>query len=202
MRLDALKSADAKAASADLTEKDYWYAVSVFTGKEERIKGFIGDNFNDYQLLYPKRLLTIRKASVVKTVEKPLFPGYFFVKTLSSLSAEQARTMIDSCYQRCGTPIKILGSNRPMNGNDKWYAAIPESEMRYILFLTEGGDLIGASSYHKVGGRVRVVSGPLIGHEAIIARVNPRKNRITISLTMFGSRHNIDIGGECLERHC
>ena len=69
-----------------------------------------------------------------------------------------------------------------------------------MLFSVGQGELIGFSGYHRIGERVVVVDGQLMGQETIITRVNPRKNRITISLTMLGARHQIDIEGECLDK--
>ena len=198
MTFDTLQSNYAVSTPVLEIQHDYWYAVQTFAGKEERVKRFLGDHFCGCGLLYPKRLLTIRKHAIVKTVQKPLFPGYFFVKTISPLGALQARNMIDTCAQMCSIPIKILGHGQQVGSVAHAYHAISQNEMRYVLFLIGQGELIGFSSYHKEGGKVRVVAGPLVGQEAIITRVNPRKNRITIQLTMFGAKHQIDVGGECL----
>jgi transcriptional antiterminator NusG len=200
MFVDAIESSLAKAISLQQRGSEYWYAVNAFTGQEDRIKGFISDHFSDFYLLYPKRLLTVRRQTIVKTIEKPLFPGYFFIKTPSPLSILQARAVIDTCYKRLGTPVKVLGARRESVGPGQIYRTIPEQEIRFVLFLTRQGERIDFSTYHKVGSKVKVVSGPLVGQEAIIRRVNPRKNRITIQLTIFGANHQIDIGGECLSK--
>jgi transcriptional antiterminator NusG len=179
---------------------DHWYAIHTFTGKEGRVKDFIADRFEDLSLLQPKRVLTLRKESITKTVQKPLFPGYFFVNSSSPLGLLQAKEVIDSCYKRFGIPVRVLGTPKQITKVDQFYTSIPESEMRYVLFLTGKDELIGFSNYHKIGSTVKVVSGPLLGQEAIITRVNPRKNRITIQLSILGAKHQIDLGGECLSR--
>ncbi|MBF0207635.1 MAG: KOW motif-containing protein [Oligoflexia bacterium] len=75
---------------------------------------------------------------------------------------------------------------------------IEEIEMRPILFLTRGGNIVKFSQFYKIGQKVRVINGPLEGLEGIIRRVNPRKKRITVSLRMLGVERLIDLGGERL----
>ena len=91
---------------------NHWYAVNTFTGREEKVRRIIGNLFEDCRMLFPKRLLSIRKQAVTRVIEKPLFPGYFFIKTRDPIYAQQARTILDACYLRCNSPIKNI---RPLS---------------------------------------------------------------------------------------
>ncbi len=87
--------------------------------------------------------------------------------------------------------IEILGRPTP--------APVPVVEMAHVLKWCEDSELIGLSKVTD-GDRIKVVSGPLKNLEGQIVRVDRRKGRARVRLTLFGEPKEIDFGIEVLEQ--
>jgi transcription antitermination factor NusG len=101
-----------------------------------------------------------------KMVQKPLFPGYLFVRIAQ-----------DQILQVLGMKgvVRILGPElkRP--------SEVPESEIQAIRTLTENGSKVDPYPYLKVGRLVRVKYGPLKGLEGLLVKKRAR-HRLVISV--------------------
>lgn len=161
-----------------------WYVLRVLTGEELNVQKRLALTAPHIRTLIPRRTLKERHQGMIKEVSRLLFPGYVFAYTL--LDDESYYKMIDP-----DGVIEILGRPNP--------APVPIKEMAHVLKWCEDGELIGLSKVED-GDRVTVVSGPLKSMEGQIVRVDRRKGRARVRLTLFGEPKEIDFGIEMIEQ--
>ena len=169
-----------------------YYVVQVSTGKE---KNFIEDaefknKFDElsYSIIFPQRVLKIRKAGKVTEKQLPVFAGYLFIGT------DKISKGLYQHLKRCKGFYRFLPNNQ---------------EPRFL----EGRDLEILNQFISFGGlakisqvvfdendRIKVIEGPLSGLEGYIVRVNKRKGRATVCLDMCQTAFSIDLGFEILNK--
>ena len=169
-----------------------YYVVQVSSGNE---KNFIEDaefknKFDElsYSIVFPQRILKIRKAGKVTEKQLPVFAGYLFIGT-DKISKELYQHL-----KRCKGFYRFLPNNQ---------------EPRFL----EGRDLEILNQFISFGGlakisqvvfdendRIKVIEGPLSGLEGYIVRVNKRKGRATVCLDMCQTAFSIDLGFEILNK--
>jgi transcription antitermination factor NusG len=112
------------------------------------------------------------RAGVRCRIEKPMFPGYLFVRGLvdkrSHVEVRKARGLVQVLGQRWDRP-----------------AVVPEQEVDAIQKLTRSGLDSFATPFLKQGERVRVVFGPLAGVEGTLLRSNARTGLLVLSIALL-----------------
>ena len=169
-----------------------YYVVQVSTGKE---KNFIEDaefknKFDElsYSIVFPQRVLKIRKAGKVTEKQLPVFAGYLFIGT-DKISKELYQHL-----KRCKGFYRFLPNNqepRSLEGRDL------EILNQFISF---GGLAKISQVVFDENDRIKVIEGPLSGLEGYIVRVNKRKGRATVCLDMCQTAFSIDLGFEILNK--
>ena len=166
--------------------------IQVSTGKEKKfIEDAARKNEPDkisYSIVFPQRVLKIRKSGKVSEKELPVFAGYLFIGT-DKLSKDLYQHL-----KRCKGFYRFLPNNQ---------------EPRFL----EGRDLEILNQFISFGGlakisqvvfdendRIKVIEGPLSGLEGYIVRVNKRKGRATVCLDMCQTAFSIDLGFEILNK--
>ena len=107
-----------------------------------------------------------------KRIQVPLFPSYLFVNV--DLTNPYIRLEI----------LKTPGVAYILGNNGK-PSPIPESQIISLQTLLKNDVLIKPYPYLKVGQRVRIVNGPLMGCEGILLRMKPNKQRLIISIDLL-----------------
>jgi len=161
-----------------------WYVLHVLTGEELRVQKRLARTAPDIRTLVPRRKLKERCQGVFREATRLLFPGYVFAYT--ALNVES--------YYKLTAPagvIGILGKPDP--------CPVPEREMAHVLKWCEEGELVGLSRVRD-GERVIVIDGPLKNMEGHIVRVDRRKCRARVRITLFGEPKEIDFGIEFLQQ--
>lgn len=120
--------------------------------------------------------ITERKQGNTRIVTKLVYPGYVFINCM--LTAELY-------YKLVSVPgvIKILGTRTIDGGKPE---AVSEKEMAEILGYADCDDLIGISEAIIVDGKVKILSGPLLGKEKDIFKLDKRKGRVKVHTRLFG----------------
>ncbi len=160
----------------------------VKTGEEEKFKKKALELFepqeSDIKFYYFQRTL---KTSHGIPYEKPLFPGYLFFQienltpqVVQALKKVEGfiRILIDTI-----NPNKILGPQL--------------EELR--LFMTHGEHLGISKVEFLPGQNLRVISGPLMGLEGKVYKVNKKRGRITIITSLCNDDRRIDLAFECVQ---
>lgn len=150
---------------------DKWYVFHVKTGKEDAIKFEVKRSMLNAvgivpteECIVPRRLMHERKSGKYKFVIRTLFPGYIFIKT--NLNSKKYYDI-----KKIPGVIKLLGEPN-------------DDEMDRILALTSKDDLIGISKVLMNDSKVKVISGPLIGFEGRIMKIDSRKGRAKVNLSI------------------
>ncbi|WP_265445540.1 antiterminator LoaP [Acetivibrio straminisolvens] len=164
-----------------------WYALHVKTGAEEDVDKFLHYHFDDNECysIVPKRKLTeVRKGQRYEVI-KTFFPGYVLINLDMDTSIYYVIKKIPKVYN-------ILRQD------GEYYSSISDEEINPILRLLKDTDLIDYSKIFIENSKVIVNSGPLLGLEGIIRKVDKRRGRAKVALNFMGSERIIDLGVEIL----
>jgi len=143
-----------------------WFALRVKTGWEKKVaasaesKGFEG--------FLPTYQTRRRWSDRYKTLEMPLFPGYFFCRL-----DPEARLPL----------LKIPGVHHFV-GVGKIPMPIEESEIVAIERTIQSGLFAEPWPFMTVGDRVRVEYGPLAGVEGLFIEIK-KQHRIVVSVSLL-----------------
>lgn len=162
-----------------------WYAVFVETGKEAIVQQCLRLQFGEnLTSLVPQRVVMEKRHGKFYKVTKKLFPGYIFL--YMNLNSEIYHHVISlpSVY-------RILGAREGC-------IAIQSEEMIPLLRLLDGKEIIEVSKI-AVNSDVKVISGPLLGLEGLIQKINMHTRRAKIAVSFNGNVRLIDLGIELLE---
>jgi transcriptional antiterminator NusG len=161
---------------------DNWYILHAKTGKEIEIKNIILRDIHDAKALVPQRILNERKDGQYHLVTRTLFPGYVFVKVF--MDAESIMF-----YKLSGIPsvFRILG-------NDRGPQPVSEDEMQIVYRLSGDSDPLGISQVFYEGGNIQIISGPLQGLEGQIVKIDPRRYRAKVNVSLMGEPRIVELG--------
>ena len=159
-----------------------WYCLMVRTGCEARFKERAGAALAargiEGQLYFFRRKFSRGRG---ESIELPLFPGYLFLQ-VEELGAELfglLKGVRDFC--------RIL----PGNAEPR---SIRGDALEELRLLMGHGELLGISRVVFLPGeKIRAVSGPLVGLEGSVYKVNKKKRRITVvsSLSPDGKKFDL-----------
>ena len=83
---------------------------------------------------------------------------------------------------------------------DDIYCPVYKHEEYFLNKLINDHDVIDISEGYMEGDQVHVISGPLVGQEGKIKRVNRRKGVAVLEMNIFNRITEISIGLEIIER--
>ncbi|MGG3526875.1 transcription antiterminator [Bacillus pseudomycoides] len=164
-----------------------WYALYVKTGKEAYVENYINQNYKKVKCFVPKRKIPERKYGEFVDTNHLMVPGYVFIKAEITFALYYSITKIPNVYYfvNCG--------RKKLNFSDGYFSEVPDSEINELIYLNRDG-ILGYSDIEIINKKVEVVSGPLLGCNAKIIKVNRRKKRVKIQIILFGELRNIDVG--------
>ncbi|MDQ0416439.1 transcriptional antiterminator NusG [Croceifilum oryzae] len=167
-----------------------WYALFVETGYEEYIQNFLYRNFDPNKLtsMVPVRKLPERKNGRISHVYRKMFPGYVLIRT-------EMTTELFHQLKKVPKIHRLLTSYySDTSEQDSYFSSIPEEEINLILQLTEDRNCIDFSSICVDGVSITVKTGPLVGKESIIKKVDKRKRRAKILIDFMNTTLTMDVG--------
>jgi transcription antitermination factor NusG len=158
----------------------HWYAAYTCAHHEKRVAQQLAQRSIEYFLPLYQTLHRWKDRRV--GVKLPLFPGYVFVRLAlgEHLSVLRLPSVV-RLVSFCGTP-----------------APLPEGEIEALRERLNSGVRAEPCAYLKVGRRVRVKCGPLIGMEGILLR---RKSqcRIVLSINLILRSIALEVNQEDVE---
>ena len=166
-----------------------YYVLQVKTGFESKYQRLVAERLaeQDSELYWPRRTLKIRKKGKTKDVETALFPGYLI------LGAERLSEATHWILRRTNGFFRFLPDNQraePLSGSD----------LELIRHFLSFGEVLEKSRvYFDENKRIRVVHGALKGLEGKIVKVDKRKQRAKVELSLYEDSFLIDFGFELIE---
>ena len=161
-----------------------WYAIWTRSHCERLVaqqllaKGF--------QPFLPEMAMRSRKPDTTPTVQRPMFPGYLFLK----------HSMEKSSYIEI---LKARGVVRILEGGWNRLTPIADEEMHAIERVLDSGATVLAHPYFNQGDRVRVVEGPLAGVEGLFVRDKKSRGRLVVSVNLLQTSVAIEVDGDFVE---
>ena len=165
-----------------------WYVVHAYSGYEKKVqKGLaeyieragLDDSFG--QVLVPSEEVVEIRDGKKRTSERKFFPGYVLVQMEMN---EETWHLVKSVPQVMG----FIGgtSDRP--------APITQKEVDRILQRVETSvDKPRPKVIYEPGEMVRVVDGPFKDFEAVIEEVDYDKNKLQVSVLIFGRSTPVEL---------
>lgn len=159
-----------------------WYCLMVRNGCEaafkERAATMLAQRGIEARLCFFQRTFCRRAGEYV---DAPLFPGYLFLQ-VESLTVE-----VVGLLRRVKDFYRLL----PATGQPQEIRGAALDELK--LFMGHGGYLGVSRVIFLPGKRIRAISGPMVGLEGNVYKVNKKKRQITVisSLSPDGKKFDL-----------
>ncbi|MBA4119072.1 MAG: transcription termination/antitermination protein NusG [Candidatus Puniceispirillum sp.] len=174
--------------------KPRWYVLHVYSGSEKKVAEAIleqaekkGLRDKILQVLVPtEEVVEIKKGEKV-TSERNFFPGYLLV---------QMHLQDDSWHLVSNTP-KVTG----FLGSGGKPSIVSEAEVKRIMSQVEEQHEIARSALlFEVGEQVRVNDGPFTSFTGLVEEVDQEKERLKVSVSIFGRPTPVDLSFSQVEK--
>ena len=177
-------SSGAPGPGATLEKK--WYIVHTYSGHENKAKLTLlervrNNNLTDYfgDVLVPTESVMEVVKGQRRTTTRKFFPGYMFVNMVLN---DQTFHLVKNTPKITG----FLGGMKP--------TPVPEREIKGVQTnINEGKAKPKARVVFEVGDSVRVVEGPFANFSAKVEEVKQDKQKIKVSLSMFGRTTSVEL---------
>ena len=178
------------------TNPDFrWYVVQAYSGMERAAERNIqeriaraGVQHKFGRILIPTEEVVEVKGGQKKTTERKFFPGYVLVEMI----------MDDDTWHLVKQTSKVTGfvggaRNRPV--------PISQVEVEKIVSqMQEGSEKPRHKVEFEVGEMVRVKEGPFADFNGSIEEVNYEKNKLRVSVTIFGRATPVELEFSQIEK--
>jgi len=166
-----------------------WYTLRVISGKEKKIKENIlfeletadlSDNVEN--ILVPTENVLEMRDGKKKIKEKVFFPGYLLIH----LNMDKETKYI---VENVSGVMSFVGSS----GNPE---SLKPDEVKRFLGDHDGGDgpiKITEAAPFKVGDSVNVKDGPFIDFSGVVQEVNHEKQKLKVSVSIFGRSTPVEL---------
>lgn len=171
-----------------------WYVVNVYSGFEQRVQESIYDMAKKRglssmfgEILIPKEeVVEIKKGEKVKS-ERKFFPGYILVQmTLTDETWHLVRGVpkVSAILGEKGKPVPLS------------YAEV----QRIVKRVEDSANNVQHTVTYEVGDAVTVCDGPFSSFQGVIEEVEPEKERVKVSVSIFGRPTNVDLSFAQIEK--
>lgn len=164
-----------------MAEEARWYVVHTYSGYENKVASNLEktvENRNMHDLIQeirvPTEMVTEIKDNKKRDVERKIFPGYVLVKMVLTDDSWYIVRNIRGCTGFVGP------SSKPIPLTDEEVAK-----------LGMGKKEIEVS--YSVGDSVRIVDGPLEDFIGTVEEVDTDKNRVRVTVSMFGRETPVEL---------
>ena len=174
---------------------DNWYIVTAWTGGEHscaaNIKRYnVEKSIGGIKPFVPTRETFFERHRHVKTETSVLFPGYVFVET--KMEAQDFRAYVGELRRR------FRNSMMELRYGDSDELAVPWEEKLPLMKLMNHEWVVKTSAGFKENGVVTVTSGPLVGHEGQIKKIDRHKMTAWLEIEMHGRKYEAMLGLQLL----
>lgn len=159
-----------------------WYVVHTYSGYENTVKATIEKYVENrglqdliHEISIPLETVTEITDNGPKEVERKVFPGYVLVKMVMT---DDAWYIIKNV--RGVTGFVTSGSTKPT----------PLTEDEVIQLGVEKREIVVG---YKVGDTVHIMDGPLTSFSGIVEELDVEKNRVRVTVSMFGRETPVDL---------
>ncbi|MGN0240190.1 MAG: antiterminator LoaP [Candidatus Weimeria sp.] len=166
-----------------------WYVIWTGTGKESDTRQLLIEKMSKTvydDIVIPKKNMLQKFHGEWRQVIKKLYPGYLFVIT------DTPEEMINE-LERISFYKRILKTGDCIE-------PISRHEEKYLSALISNDQTVGVSSGIIINDRVIVKSGPLVGMEGIIKRIDRHKRLAYIDMDFFNRKVTTSVALEIVSK--
>ena len=158
-----------------MSDEAKWYVVHTYSGYENKVASNLEKTVENHQLqdliheirVPTEKVLEVGSNGKTKEVERKIFPGYVIIKMILTDESWYAVRNIRGCTGFVGP------SSKPI--------PLTAEEVERLGVETRNVEV----SY-KVGDSVQITDGPLEGFIGTVDEIDIDKNRIRVTVSMFG----------------
>ena len=162
--------------------------MHAYSGFEDRVMNTLKERVVQYgmedkfgEVLVPKEEVVEMREGKKRTTDRKFFPGYVLVQM----------EMNDDTWHMVKDMPRVLGF---IGGTSDKPAPISEAEANSILQrVEEGVDKPTPKVMFEAGEVIRVIDGPFKDFNGVVEEVNYEKNRLRVSVLIFGRSTPVDL---------
>ena len=174
--------------AAENKPKLRWYVVQAFSGYEARVQKTLIEHIQIHgleekfgQILVPTEEVVEMRAGQKRKSARKFFPGYVLVEM----------AMDEEAWHLVKSVPRVLGF---IGGTSDRPAPITQREADRILQrLEDSTDKPKPKTLFEVGEVVRVIDGPFADFNGVVEELDYEKNRIKVSVLIFGRSTPVDL---------
>ena len=165
-----------------MAEEAKWYVVHTYSGYENKVASNLEKTVENRQLqdliqeirVPTEKVTEITDSGKRKEVERKIFPGYVIVKMVMTDESWYAVRNIRGCTGFVGPSSKPI----PLTEDEVARLGIEKREVEVN---------------YKVGDSVNIVDGPLEGFIGTVEEMDVEKNRVRVTVSMFGRETPVEL---------
>ena len=174
--------------SEDTGVKLRWYVVQAFSGYEGRVQKTLLEHIQIHELeskfgeiLVPTEEVVEMRAGQKRKSARKFFPGYVLVQM----------AMDEEAWHLVKSVPRVLGF---IGGTSDRPAPITQKEADRILQrLEDSTDKPTPKTLFEIGEIIRVIDGPFADFNGVVEELDYEKNRIKVSVLIFGRSTPVDL---------
>ncbi len=172
-----------------------WYVVHTYSGFEKAVVRSLKEHIKNAhmehkfgEILVPMEEVVEMKAGQKRTSERKFFPGYVLVKM----------EMDEETWHLVKNVPKVSGF---VGGSGSKPAPITDKEAQAILQqVQEGVEKPKPKFSFTTGEQVRVIDGPFADFNGTVEDVNYEKNKLKVSVSIFGRMTPVELDFSQVEK--
>lgn len=172
-----------------------WYVVQTTAQYENKVKETLLDHIKHAglqdlfgEILIPTEEVVEMKSGQKRKIERKFFPGYILVKM----------EMNDETWHLVRHIPKVLGF---IGGRADKPSPISEKEVENIMSrVKDTHEKPKPKTLFEVGEVIRINDGPFTDFVGVIEEVNYEKNKLKVSVMIFGRATPIELGFEQVQK--
>jgi len=161
-----------------------WYAVWTRSQCEPKVEE--GLHRKQIETFLPRLRVVSRRRDRRVILERPLFPGYLFLRFVASRDAYIRAMSTDGV-------VRILG--------DRWDALhpVPQEQVEAVRRIASAGQGVHPLPWMGIGDRVRIVAGPLVGLEGRVQECRGTRATFVVGVDLLQRSVGIEVEAAALE---
>ena len=184
---DGATNEESAAPEVNTNPKLRWYVVQAFSGYEGRVQKTLIEHIEIHglhekfgQILVPTEEVVEMRAGQKRKSARKFFPGYVLVQM----------DMDEESWPLVKSVPRVLGF---IGGTSDRPAPISQKEADRILQRLEETDKPKPKTLFEPGEVVRVIDGPFADFNGVVEELDYEKNRIKVSVLIFGRSTPVDL---------
>jgi len=184
---DSVNENPVEAPAEEPKHKLRWYVVQAFSGYEARVQKTLVEHIeiNELQdkfgqVLVPTEEVVEMRAGQKRKSSRKFFPGYVLVQM----------AMDEEAWHLVKSVPRVLGF---IGGTSDRPAPITQKEADRILQRLEDTDKPKPKTLFEPGEVIRVIDGPFADFNGVVEELDYEKNRIKVSVLIFGRSTPVDL---------